>query len=129
MPHFGNMGRVVGLSGASGRQTDPADPRGAIRAVVFNIGGWGMKVISFSLAFQAAILATIFTAAGRAEDKGAMAFSKQDLQARLQYCQICHGQSGEGFHGAVPIPRLVVLMRIKRTVILAALPSQTSEVG
>jgi cytochrome c553 len=65
-----------------------------------------MKVISFALALQATILATVFTAAGRAEDQGALAFSKQELQAKVQYCKICHGPSGEGFHGAVPIPRL-----------------------
>ncbi len=65
-----------------------------------------MKVISFPFALQAAILTTVFGSAGRAQDIGAAAFSKQELQAKLQYCKICHGPSGEGFHGAVPIPRL-----------------------
>lgn len=29
-----------------------------------------------------------------------------DLQAKVQYCKTCHGLSGQGFHGAIPIPRL-----------------------
>jgi cytochrome c553 len=29
-----------------------------------------------------------------------------DIAAKLAYCQDCHGASGEGFHGYVPIPRL-----------------------
>jgi cytochrome c553 len=29
-----------------------------------------------------------------------------DFQAKVQYCKTCHGLSGQGFHGAIPIPRL-----------------------
>jgi cytochrome c553 len=29
-----------------------------------------------------------------------------DVQAKLAYCEDCHGRSGQGFHGYFPIPRL-----------------------
>ena len=32
--------------------------------------------------------------------------SKQELQAKMAYCQVCHGASGQGFRGYYPIPRL-----------------------
>ena len=32
--------------------------------------------------------------------------SKQTLQAKLAYCEECHGPSARGFHGYYPIPRL-----------------------
>ena len=60
--------------------------------------------ISLQLALQMAILATVFAAAGRAEDTGAI--SKRDLEAKLQYCKTCHGLSGQGFRGSSPMPRL-----------------------
>jgi cytochrome c553 len=65
-----------------------------------------MKIISLHLALQTAILAIAFAATGRAEDTGKFVFSPQDLQAKVQYCKTCHGLSGQGFHGAIPIPRL-----------------------
>jgi cytochrome c553 len=64
-----------------------------------------MKISSLS-ALQAAILITVFAAAGHAEEAGPAAFTKQDLEAKLTYCKTCHGLSGEGYHGTVPIPRL-----------------------
>ncbi len=65
-----------------------------------------MKVINLQLVLLAAILTIVFSATGRAEDKGAPAFSKQELQAKLAYCQTCHGLQAQGFRGALPIPRL-----------------------
>lgn len=53
-----------------------------------------------------AILATALVAAGRAEDKNAASVPKQELQAKMAYCQVCHGASGQGFRGYYPIPRL-----------------------
>ncbi len=32
--------------------------------------------------------------------------SAPDLQAKIEYCHICHQSSGEGIHGEPPIPRL-----------------------
>jgi cytochrome c553 len=65
-----------------------------------------MKVSSIRLALLTAILAIFFSAAGRAEDTDTANFSKQALQAKLEYCKTCHGVSGQGFHGSTPIPRL-----------------------
>jgi cytochrome c553 len=65
-----------------------------------------MKVISLRLALQTAILAIVFSAAGRAQDANKADFSKQALQAKIDYCKTCHGTSGQGYHGASPIPRL-----------------------
>jgi cytochrome c553 len=31
---------------------------------------------------------------------------KGDIQAKLAYCEDCHGRSAQGFHGYFPIPRL-----------------------
>jgi cytochrome c553 len=36
----------------------------------------------------------------------ANSISKQALQAKLAYCEECHGTSARGFHGYYPIPRL-----------------------
>jgi len=65
-----------------------------------------MKIISLQPLLQAAILAIVFTAAGRAEESGTVAVSKQELQAKIEYCKTCHGLSGQGFRGAFPMPRL-----------------------
>ena len=32
--------------------------------------------------------------------------ARGDLQAKLAYCEDCHGRSAQGFHGYFPIPRL-----------------------
>jgi cytochrome c553 len=65
-----------------------------------------MKVGSIRLALPTAILAIVLSAAGRAEDTGTADFSKQALQAKIEYCKTCHGVLGQGFHGSIPIPRL-----------------------
>jgi cytochrome c553 len=41
-------------------------------------------------------------ASAHAED----AASTGDLQAKTNYCKTCHGLQGQGFRGAVPMPRL-----------------------
>jgi cytochrome c553 len=63
-----------------------------------------MKKTSLRLVLQTAVLAIAFSAAGRAENTATV--SKQDLQAKLGYCEVCHGLSGQGFVGYYPIPRL-----------------------
>ena len=65
-----------------------------------------MKVISLQSLFYAAILAIVFTAAGRAEERGTAAISRQEIQAKLDYCKTCHGLSGQGYRGYYPMPRL-----------------------
>ena len=63
------------------------------------------KVI-WQLALQTTVLAVVFTTTGLAEHASTAAVSKHDLQAKIDYCETCHGVSGRGFHGYYPIPRL-----------------------
>ncbi len=65
-----------------------------------------MKVNGLEPVFYAAIFAIVFTAAGRADDRGTAAFSEQKFQAKLEYCKTCHGLSGQGYHGYFAMPRL-----------------------
>jgi cytochrome c553 len=65
-----------------------------------------MKVISLQSALPAAIFAIVFTTAGRAQDRGTANFSQRDLQAKIEYCKTCHGLSGQGYRGYLPMPRL-----------------------
>jgi cytochrome c553 len=58
-----------------------------------------MKVISLTVVLQAAVLAVVFSAPGRAEERGAVG-------AKLEYCKICHGMSGQGYRGYLAMPRL-----------------------
>ena len=41
-----------------------------------------------------------------ANSTSAVPFSQGDLQAKLEYCKTCHGRSGEGYRGSIPMPRL-----------------------
>ena len=63
-------------------------------------------IIGLQLALPLVILATVFLATSRAEEMKTEAVPKQELQAKLAYCQVCHGASGQGFRGHYPIPRL-----------------------
>jgi cytochrome c553 len=65
-----------------------------------------MKGRRMRLAFSTAIFAIVLSAPGRAEDAAKANLSPQALQAKIAYCKTCHGVSGQGFHGATPIPRL-----------------------
>lgn len=50
------------------------------------------------------ILTIASTGAGRAEDTSAV--SPSAVQAKIKYCEVCHGADGRGFTGYYPIPRL-----------------------
>jgi cytochrome c553 len=66
------------------------------------------------VAMGAAILASVlaaashFATASHAEDKAAAAqtVAPKDVQAKLAYCEVCHGVAAQGFRGYYPIPRL-----------------------
>jgi cytochrome c553 len=58
------------------------------------------------LALQAAILAIVLSAAGRAGSADKSAATNGGVEAKMQYCQDCHGASGQGYRGFYPIPRL-----------------------
>jgi cytochrome c553 len=63
-------------------------------------------VAGLQLVLQAAVLTIAFATGGRADNTPAATVSEHDLKAKIDYCQTCHGQSGQGFHGYYPIPRL-----------------------
>ena len=63
------------------------------------------KGIGVQLALGSAIVAMAFATAAYAE-ASKTEVSKQELQAKMAYCQVCHGASGQGFRGYYPIPRL-----------------------
>jgi len=67
-----------------------------------------MKGIRLQLALQsaAALMAVILAGTTRANDTGASTVSSHEVQAKLQYCEVCHGVSAQGFLGYYPIPRL-----------------------
>lgn len=57
------------------------------------------------VSLPAVILAIVCSAAGHVYG-AADVVSPQALQAKMDYCQVCHGLSGRGFVGFYPIPRL-----------------------
>jgi cytochrome c553 len=61
-----------------------------------------MKASARRSAWWLAVLAIAFPGLARAEET----LSKQDVQAKLQYCEVCHGVSAQGYPGYYPIPRL-----------------------
>jgi cytochrome c553 len=63
-------------------------------------------VVHLQLALQTALLAIVLSAAGRAEDTDKADLSGRALQAKIEYCKMCHGLSGQGYRGFVPMPRL-----------------------
>jgi cytochrome c553 len=65
-----------------------------------------LSVAGLRLASQVAILAIIFAATVRAEDTSIGTVPEKEVQAKLAYCEVCHGVSAQGFHGYYPIPRL-----------------------
>jgi cytochrome c553 len=67
-----------------------------------------MKGIRRKLTVQSAmaLVAVTFAGTGRAQETNASTVSKQEVQAKLQYCDVCHGVSAQGFLGYYPIPRL-----------------------
>jgi cytochrome c553 len=61
-----------------------------------------MRTTGLQLALSAGLLAVVFPAATRADDSA----TRQIVEAKVHYCKDCHGQQGQGFRGAYPIPRL-----------------------
>jgi cytochrome c553 len=65
-----------------------------------------MKVfISLLLALLTAMLASVFSAAGRAGGADKVA-SRGNVHAKAEYCTDCHGLSGQGYLGYLVMPRL-----------------------
>jgi cytochrome c553 len=53
-----------------------------------------------------AVLGIVVTAVSPADSKHRVGVSGGELEAKLSYCQDCHGPSGQGYRGYFPIPRL-----------------------
>jgi cytochrome c553 len=69
-----------------------------------------MKVVSLQLALRVVLRVVIpaiaFPAAVPAGASDISTFSEGGLKAKIQYCQDCHGRSGQGYLGYFAIPRL-----------------------
>lgn len=65
-----------------------------------------MNYIGTRLAMLSVILATLFSTAGFGADTSTPNTSTEVLQAKIAYCQDCHGLSGQGYNGVMPIPRI-----------------------
>jgi cytochrome c553 len=65
-----------------------------------------MKLVRRQFALQSAIAAIVFVGAAHADNTDKAAVPAHDLQAKMTYCENCHGSSAQGFHGYYPIPRL-----------------------
>lgn len=58
------------------------------------------------LTIQLAIPVMLFSATCLAAEQDTAASSAGDIQAKVAYCQDCHGPSGQGYPGFSPIPRI-----------------------
>ncbi len=58
------------------------------------------------IALRAAVIATVFVSGARAANPTDTTVPRAELQAKIAYCENCHGVSARGFHGYYPIPRL-----------------------
>jgi cytochrome c553 len=62
--------------------------------------------IRSALIWPTTLAALVFATASWAEDARKDAVPDKQVQAKLQYCKVCHGVSAQGFRGYYPIPRL-----------------------
>ena len=52
------------------------------------------------------LTAAMVATATQAEDAKTAAVPKPELDAKMRYCEVCHGPSAQGFVGYYPVPRL-----------------------
>jgi cytochrome c553 len=64
-----------------------------------------MKRVGLQLALSFAVVTIAFSATSHARDLHVGA-SRQSVEAKISYCEDCHGLSAQGFRGYYPIPRL-----------------------
>jgi len=64
-----------------------------------------MKAVGLQLALPSAIVAVVLSA-GSVSATESSAVSKREVDAKISYCQDCHGPQGQGYRGFYPIPRL-----------------------
>ena len=63
-------------------------------------------IISLLLALAPIVLAVVFSVGVKAVDADMAGGSHGYLQAKIEYCQDCHGRSGQGYVGFLTMPRL-----------------------
>ena len=68
--------------------------------------GAAVKVVASRPALFGAIVAAALSAAGLTQSTEATAAPKTSVDAKIGYCEDCHGPSGQGYYGYFPIPRL-----------------------
>ena len=64
------------------------------------------KFVISQLIWQVALFALVCATPVRAGDANADIVAQKDVQAKLAYCEVCHGVAAQGFRGYYPIPRL-----------------------
>ena len=65
-----------------------------------------VKLVSARAMLRSAVFAFVLTGAAYAKDADKTIVPARELEAKIAYCENCHGVSGKGFHGYYPIPRL-----------------------
>lgn len=65
-----------------------------------------IELIRAGNALPLAIAALVVSAGAQGETVAKDAVAKDELQAKIAYCENCHGVAARGFHGYYPIPRL-----------------------
>ena len=65
-----------------------------------------MIFVGLHSALQATVLSLIFSATGYADSIDKQPPPQGGVAAKMEYCQDCHGPSGQGYRGFYPIPRL-----------------------
>lgn len=63
-------------------------------------------VVGACAVLQSAAFAFVVAGAAHAENTDNTAVPARELQAKMTYCENCHGVAAKGFHGYYPIPRL-----------------------
>jgi len=63
-------------------------------------------IINLLLALPTVVLAVVFSVGVKAVDADMAGGSHGYLQAKIEYCQDCHGRSGQGYVGFLIMPRL-----------------------
>ena len=65
-----------------------------------------MKVLAPRPSLLGIVVAAALGAAGLVQATDAAAARKTGVDAKIGYCEDCHGPSGQGYYGYFPIPRL-----------------------
>jgi cytochrome c553 len=85
-------------------QSDRDIPKRTMRTKLMTIVSLERRACYASL--LALVVNLILAAPARAQDANTGAVSERQVQAKLAYCEVCHGVAAQGFNGYYPIPRL-----------------------